>query len=197
MLLNLRENDNVTISATRIMSEKVLALPKLDKKIFSSMIGKPLKNKFEIDAETLMILNSKSPFFQCCLRFCDEKTLSNFIKTKSGFIEPEERLIGYDHETRKVDIIQFVLNLSSLRCFLQHEDVLGTIFSFQGSSDTENIDTFNKGYRFKNNLLSSTSNHQLRIILHHDGFGISNPLGNKVKKYKTSEFYFCLGNIPP
>ena len=197
MLLNLRENHNVTISATRIMSEKVLALLKLDKKIFSSMIGKPLKNKFEIDAETLMILNSKSPFFQCCLRFCDEKTLSNFIETKSGFVEPEERLIGCDHETRKVDIIQFVPILSSLRCFLQHEDVLGTIFSFQGSSDTENIDTFNKGYRFKNNLLSSTSNHQLRIILHHDGFGISNPLGNKVKKYKTSEFYFCLGNIPP
>ena len=197
MLLNLRENHDVTISATRIMSEKVLALLKLDRKIFSSMIGKSLKNKFEIDAETLMILNSKSPFFQCCLRSCDEKTLSNFIETKSGFVEPEERLIGYDHETRKVDIIQFVPILSSLRCFLQHEDVLGTIFSFQGSSDTENIDTFNKGYRLKNNLLSSTSNHQLRIILHHDGFGISNPLGNKVKKYKTSEFYFCLGNIPP
>ena len=63
MLLNLRENHNVTISATRIMSEKVLALLKLDRKIFSSMIGKPLKNKFEIDAETLMILNSKSSFF--------------------------------------------------------------------------------------------------------------------------------------
>ena len=197
MLLNLRENHDVTISATRIMSEKVLALLKLDRKIFSSMIGKSLKNKFEIDAETLMILNSKSPFFQCCLRSCDEKTLSNFIETKSGFVEPEERLIGYDHEKRKVYIIQFVPILSSLRCFLQHEDVLGTIFSFQGSSDTENIDTFNKGYRLKNNLLSSTSNHQLRIILHHDGFGISNPLGNKVKKYKTSEFYFCLGNIPP
>ena len=79
---------------------------------------------------------------------------------------------------------------------LQHEDVLGTIFSVQDSSDTETTDTFNKGYGFKNNLLFSTSNHHLQIILYHDDFVVSNPLGNMVKKYKTSAFYFCLGNIP-
>ena len=33
-------------------------------------------------------------------------------------------------------------------------------------------------------------------MLYHGDFGVSNPLGNKVKKYKTSAFYFCLGNIP-
>ena len=34
------------------------------------------------------------------------------------------------------------------------------------------------------------------IILYHDDFGVSNPLGNKLKKYKMSAFYFVLGNIP-
>ena len=69
MLLDLRENHNVTTSATRIMSETFLALLKLDRKIFSSMIRKSLKNKSEIDPETLMILNFESPFSQSCLRF--------------------------------------------------------------------------------------------------------------------------------
>ena len=99
MLLDLRENHNVTTSTTRIMSEKFLALLKLDRKIFSSMIRKSLKNKSEIDTEILIILNSKSTFFQSCLRFCGQKALPNFIMTKSGFVEPEERVIGYDHET--------------------------------------------------------------------------------------------------
>ena len=63
------------------------------------MIRKSLKNKSEIDPETLIILNSKSTFSQSCLKFCGQKALPNFIKTKSGFVEPEERVIEYDHET--------------------------------------------------------------------------------------------------
>ena len=75
MLLELRENHNITTPATCIMSEKFLALLKLDRKIFSSMIWKSLKDKSEIDPETLMILNAESPFSQSCLRFCSEKAL--------------------------------------------------------------------------------------------------------------------------
>ena len=82
MLLDLRENHNMTTSATCIMSE--ITLLKLDGKIFLPMIRKSLKNKSEIYPETLMILNSESPFSQSCLRFYDEKALSNFIKTKVG-----------------------------------------------------------------------------------------------------------------
>ena len=84
MLLDLRENHNMATSSTRIISEKLFALLKLDGKIFSPMIRKSLKNKSEIYPETLMILNSESPFSQYCLRFYDEKALSNFIKTKVG-----------------------------------------------------------------------------------------------------------------
>ena len=54
---------------------------------------------------------------------------------------------------QKVNSTQYVPILSSLRFLLQHEDILGTIFSVQGSSETENIDNFN--------LLFSTSNHHL------------------------------------
>ena len=106
-----------------------LALLKLDRKIFSSVISKSLTNNSETAPETLMNLNSKSSFSQSCLRFCCEKTLSNFIKTKGAFAEPEERLIGYNQETKKVDIIQYVPILSSLRCLLQREYILVTTFS--------------------------------------------------------------------
>ena len=36
----------------------------------------------------------------------------------------------------------------------------------------------------------------LEIILYRDDFDLSNPLENNIKKYKTSAFYFVLGNIP-
>ena len=64
------------------------------------------------------------------------------------------------------------------------------------NSGSKVIDSFNKGLFFKKNDLLSTEDYAIQIILYHDDFGISNPLGNKVKKYKTSAFYFVLGNIP-
>ena len=36
----------------------------------------------------------------------------------------------------------------------------------------------------------------LHLILYHDDFNVGNPLGNEVVKYKSSAFYFVLGNIP-
>ena len=41
-----------------------------------------------------------------------------------------------------------------------------------------------------------TNEPSLQLILYHDEFNIVNPLGNKVVKYKSSAFYFVLGNIP-
>lgn len=60
------------------------------------------------------------------------------------------------------------------------------------SSDLNMFDNFNKGKFFRNNELFSNIFHVVQIILYHDEFGVSNPLGNKIKKYKTSTFYFVL-----
>ena len=60
------------------------------------------------------------------------------------------------------------------------------------SSDLNMFDNFNKGKFFRNNELFSNIFHVVQIILYHDEFGVSNPLGNKIKKYKTSTSYFVL-----
>ena len=55
---------------------------------------------------------------------------------------------------------------------------------------------YSQGSFFRKNKLLTTVPNCLQIILYHDDFGVSNPLGNKLKKYKMSAFYFVLGNIP-
>ena len=36
----------------------------------------------------------------------------------------------------------------------------------------------------------------LQLILYHDDFNVISPLENKAVKYKSSAFYFVLGNLP-
>ena len=48
---------------------------------------------------------------------------------------------------------------------------------------------------FRNNELFSNVLLAVQIILYHDEFQVSNPLGNKTKKHEISAFYFVLGNI--
>ena len=57
--------------------------------------------------------------------------------------------------------------------------------------------TYQDGSAFKSNSLLNSEKKTFEIVLHHDNFGIANPMGNKTVKYKTSRFYFVLGNLPP
>ena len=59
------------------------------------------------------------------------------------------------------------------------------------------LKTYYDGSAFKSNSLLNSEKKTLEIVLYHDDFGIVNPLGNKTVKYKTSGFYFVLGNFPP
>ena len=52
-----------------------------------------------------------------------------------------------------------------------------------------------KGKFFRNNKLFSNTLHAIQIILYHDDFQVSNLLENKIKKLKTSTFYFVFGSI--
>ena len=61
---------------------------------------------------------------------------------------------------------------------------------------TGTINKFTQGSLCQKNELFSRFPYSLQLILYHDDFGVSNPLGNKIKFYKTSAFYFVLGNIP-
>ena len=58
------------------------------------------------------------------------------------------------------------------------------------------IRSYNDGEIWRENALFISYEPSLQLILHHDDFNVVNPLGNKVVKYKSSAFYFVLGNIP-
>ena len=49
------------------------------------------------------------------------------------------------------------------------------------------------GNFLRNNEFFSNIPHAIQIILYYNNFGVSNPLGNKIKKHKTSIFYFFWG----
>ena len=49
---------------------------------------------------------------------------------------------------------------------------------------------------WRENALFTSNEPYLQLIIYHDDFNVVNPLGNKVVQYKSSTFYFVLGNIP-
>ena len=55
--------------------------------------------------------------------------------------------------------------------------------------------SYRDGIAHRENGLFSCDKNALRICLYHDDFNIVNPLGNKTQKYKTSAFYFVIGNF--
>ena len=61
--------------------------------------------------------------------------LSNHVNSQKSFIEPVEKVFGFDHESCKPDSIQSVPILLCLKTLLQHEDVLGFIH------DDQNLET--------------------------------------------------------
>ena len=120
--------------------------------------------------------------------------MSKHFKLQKNYIESVERVVGFDHERNKPDSVQYVPILSSIKTLLQHENVLGCIYCDQnlqtGTINKYTQDSICQKNEPFSNFLS------LQLILYHDDFGVSNPLRNKIKKYKTSVFHFVLGNIP-
>ena len=71
--------------------------------------------------------------------------------------------------------------------------LLGTMYVQQHSSDLNVFDNFNKkGKTFRNDELLSNILHEIRIILYHDDFGVSNLLGNKIN-IKHPHSTLCFG----
>ena len=140
----------------------------------------------DIIFETNEILSSKSLFIQACKNFCGEKALSNYFKAQNFYLEPVEKVVGFDHEKGKPDSVQYVLILSTLKVLLQHEDVLGHVYDENHTNCQGNAMTnYSQGSLFRKNKVLATVPNCLEIILYHDDFGVSNPLGNKLKKYKN------------
>ena len=72
--------------------------------------------------------SSGSAFSQVYKKFCWEKTLSNYFKSQNFYLEPVEKVVGFDHEKSKADSVKYVPILSTLKVLLQHQDVLGHVY---------------------------------------------------------------------
>ena len=197
-LLELRETFNVTTDTTCFISEKLQTILNIDRAQFSKLIKSSLeKNQqnFEMDYETKTILLSESLFSRSCSRFIGKKALTQYIKKKACYVEPQEVAIGFDEIKQKNDTVQYIPVLETLKIVMSHEDVLGTVLQSRQSTNGR-LYSFNDGAVYKGNKLFSAVKNALELVLYHDDFNVINPLGNKVSKYKVSAFYFVIGNLP-
>ena len=196
-LLELRETFNVTTECTCYISEKLKSMICQDRMWFNKAVKKSLvdNHNFELDYETDTILSSESLFSRSFAKFTGRKKLSEYIKSKPDFVNPNEIAIGFDAMKEKNDTIQYIPILETLNVILKHEDVLGTVITHKPSNDGR-LNSFSDGSLCKANPLFSSHEVALQIVLYHDDFNVVNPLGNKVNKYKVSGFYFVIGNMP-
>ena len=100
-----------------------MVIIQIDCKIFSNGIKKYLAKNFcsqnsFLDFETKEILHFESPFHQACSKFCGGKTLSNYFKAQNLYLEPVEKVVGFDHEKGKGDSVQYISILSTLKALL-------------------------------------------------------------------------------
>ena len=96
---------------------------------------------------------------------------------------------------RQPDSVQYVPILSSIKTLLHYEDVLGWIYDEQ-YLQTGTINKYTQGSLCQKKWSLQQFSIFLTINFVSWWFGVSNPLGNKIKKQKISVFYFVLGNIP-
>ena len=80
-----------------------------------------------LNYEAKVVLHINSLFQRVCERFREDKSLSEFIKSKEEFLKPVEINLGWDNVTQKFDSIQYVSIISTLKILLKDEDVLASI----------------------------------------------------------------------
>lgn len=136
------------------------------------------------------IFHSQSSAANACEMFAQSKKIDRYVRQSPDFISPVEYVLGVG-SSGKPETVQYIPILDTLKCLLKHEDVLG-----QASLDHV-VRDISDGTKVRGNSFFHENPHGLQILLYHDDFEVSNPLGNKVKKYKISAFYFVLGNLEP
>ena len=78
---------------------------------------------------------------------------------------------------------------------LSRDDVLGDVLRSDDNNKNGDLTNFKDGSNYKNNELYAVHPNALQIVLYHDDFTQSNPLGNKTSKFKISGFYYLLGKL--
>ena len=135
------------------------------------------------------IFHSQSSAANACEMFAQSKKIDRYVRQSPDFISPVEYVLGVG-SSGKPETVQYIPILDTLKCVLKHEDVLGQVFGNRASLDHV-VREISDGPKVRENSFFHENPHGLQILLYHDDFVVSNPLGNKVKKYKISAFLLC------
>ena len=123
MLLDLRENSKITTVATyiQLISEKITHILRLDLKIFVNKIKKSTQEiipKENIDFVSDTILNSeqRAHSFWSVKNLAERRYFPVILKQKT-YIEPVEKIIGYDYKSGKPDCGRIYSNTFNMKSF--------------------------------------------------------------------------------
>ena len=195
ILIELREKFGVTHAAVAHVCEKMVSLLTQEQEMRACKVRDTLKRKnVDVDSEIEFVLNYESPYLHPLQKFSNMTTLNNFIKMKENYVAPLEVKLDDDGN----DKMYYIPVANTLKQLLSHDDVFGEVFEYNLVEKDEDLVTdYCDGTVFKQNEIYKRQKNALQIILYHDDFTISNPIGNKVRNNKISSFYFMLGNLKP
>lgn len=141
------------------------------------------------------VLTNASGYSKACAKFSSTKKLDKYVASNYAYLAPIEYVLGMN-ENGKNDTYQYVPILNSIEALLKHEGVLAQVIEDHVSHDGKLRDICD-GSKIKESTFFFTNPTALKIILYYDDFVVSNPLGNKTRKYKIGAFYFVLANLKP
>lgn len=198
MLLAFREEQKIPTISCAYAAGKIQELINVSHSEFVDKIKQVLING-GVEVNNIpglsQIFHSQSSAANACEMFAQSKKIDRYVRQSPDFISPVEYVLGVG-SSGKPETVQYIPILDTLKCVLKHEDVLGQVFGNRASLDHV-VRDISDGTKVRGNSFFHENPHGLQILLYHDDFEVSNPLGNKVKKYKISAFYFVLGNLEP
>ena len=92
--------------------------------------------------------------------------------------------------------MQYIPLLLTLKCLLQHEDILTQVLR-NGQSRDSLLRDYCDGLFYKGNALFRDHPNALQIIYYMDDFTLTNPFRDRGRKYKFCGNYYTLGNLEP
>ncbi|XP_041472583.1 uncharacterized protein LOC121421848 [Lytechinus variegatus] len=188
LILSLREKHKLPLSTANAILREISELWRIHEHHLTSKFQELLAHhpheldQFNISSDVLHHLSALS----------SEHEQLKYFRCSLGLVEPQTHKLNINSN----DTLQYVPIIDSLQCLLKHNDVLAHVLNFKYGPQEGNhfvLTDFCDGSLYKENPLFQTNDPTIQIILYHDDFQITNPLGSR--PVKISAFYYVLGNL--
>lgn len=195
MLIELREENNLTSKAMAAVTEKMEDIVELTVKATSRRVSRYLEQMEQPGPPGLqdMLLNDVDikPVLHS---LNSQKKLEKFARSDLHYIPPTECILGYN-EKHKPETVQYVPIKETITWLLSFDDIFRYALTDAQSQDDFLRDICD-GQLYRCHPIISQPG-ALFIILYMDEFTLTNPLRVHSKQHKLLGMYFQLGNIPP